>query len=114
MRRKKRKKKNRGRGMNYNSVFFYFFFCFFFFSIYRYGLLFFFFFQAEDGIRDLTVTGVQRVLFRSLLKARRTAGSGAPAWKISIRFPAKIGRASCRGKSGDLGGRRTVKKKIAV
>src|SRR6516165_10680203 len=25
----------------------------------------FFFFQAEDGIRDLTVTGVQRVLFRS-------------------------------------------------
>src|SRR2546430_3688697 len=24
-----------------------------------------FFFQAEDGIRDLTVTGVQRVLFRS-------------------------------------------------
>src|SRR2546430_6608767 len=28
--------------------------------------LVFFFFQAEDGIRDLTVTGVQRVLFRSL------------------------------------------------
>src|SRR6266478_6545345 len=27
--------------------------------------LFFFFFQAEDGIRDLTVTGVRRVLFRS-------------------------------------------------
>ena len=25
----------------------------------------FFFFQAEDGIRDGTVTGVQRVLFRS-------------------------------------------------
>src|SRR2546430_10419879 len=30
-------------------------------------VVFFFFFQAEDGIRDLTVTGVQRVLFRSLL-----------------------------------------------
>src|SRR5688572_31740184 len=30
-----------------------------------YIILFFFFFQAEDGIRDLTVTGVQRVLFRS-------------------------------------------------
>src|SRR3989440_8859653 len=29
--------------------------------------LFVFFFQAEDGIRDLIVTGVQRVLFRSLL-----------------------------------------------
>src|SRR5699024_11590642 len=26
---------------------------------------FFFFFQAEDGIRDRNVTGVQRVLFRS-------------------------------------------------
>src|SRR5438270_1680734 len=26
---------------------------------------FFFFFQAEDGIRDLTVTGFRRVLFRS-------------------------------------------------
>src|SRR3712207_5697781 len=28
-------------------------------------MLFFFFFQAEDGIRDIGVTGVQRVLFRS-------------------------------------------------
>src|SRR5438067_11864385 len=27
----------------------------------------FFFFQAEDGIRDRNVTGVQRVLFRSLV-----------------------------------------------
>jgi len=29
-------------------------------------LFFFFFFQAEDGIRDIGVTGVRRVLFRSL------------------------------------------------
>src|SRR5437763_2113834 len=29
------------------------------------SLIFFFFFQAEDGIRDTSVTGVQRVLFRS-------------------------------------------------
>src|SRR5258708_12334722 len=29
-------------------------------------MLFFFFFQAEDGIRDDLVTGVRRVLFRSL------------------------------------------------
>src|SRR6266516_6125091 len=28
-------------------------------------LFFFFFFQAEEGIRDRTVTGVQTVLFRS-------------------------------------------------
>src|SRR2546427_355441 len=32
---------------------------------------FFFFFQAEDGIRDLTVTGVQTLLFRSGFVVRR-------------------------------------------
>src|SRR5206468_8465185 len=31
--------------------------------------LFFFFFQAEDGIRDLIVTGFRRVLFRSPYRA---------------------------------------------
>src|SRR5687768_17733216 len=30
-------------------------------------LFFFFFFQAEDGIRDVAVTGVQTVLFRSAI-----------------------------------------------
>ena len=30
------------------------------------GFLFFFFFQAEDGIRDRDVTGVQTCAFRSL------------------------------------------------
>src|SRR2546430_6664796 len=34
------------------------FFCFVFFYLYAF-CVFFFFFQAEDGIRDLTVTGVQ-------------------------------------------------------
>src|SRR2546422_1671327 len=29
---------------------------------------FFFFFQAEDGIRDVAVTGVRRVLFRSAFR----------------------------------------------
>jgi len=29
--------------------------------------LFFFFFQAEDGIRDIGVTGVQTLLFRSYI-----------------------------------------------
>src|SRR5205085_9923941 len=37
------------------------------FSSVRNCILFFFFFQAEDGIRDLTVTGFRRVLFRSWL-----------------------------------------------
>src|SRR5207248_4423379 len=31
----------------------------FFFQVYLYNIIFFFFFQAEDGIRDRTVTGVQ-------------------------------------------------------
>src|SRR5256885_6928939 len=39
----------------------------------QYGILFFyfFFFQAEDGIRDYKVTGVQTVLFRSRGSGRR-------------------------------------------
>src|SRR2546427_1930297 len=40
-----------------------------------------FFFQAEDGIRDLTVTGVQTcalpILITKILAAKRAAGSGA-------------------------------------
>src|SRR5688572_32494909 len=39
--------------------------CFFVFMYYNSICLYFFFFQAEDGIRDLTVTGVQTLLFRS-------------------------------------------------
>src|SRR5437773_11049659 len=35
------------------------------------SIFFFFFFQAEDGIRDRDVTGVRRVLFRSLLRHPR-------------------------------------------
>src|SRR5207249_5578447 len=37
-------------------IFFFFFFFFFYFSFF---FFFFFFFQAEDGIRDRNVTGVQ-------------------------------------------------------
>src|SRR6266446_8074156 len=37
---------------------------FFIVRVHRHPLVFFFF-QAEDGIRDYKVTGVQRVLFRS-------------------------------------------------
>src|SRR5689334_19391831 len=45
---------------------------FMFFDIYLNLFFFFFFFQAEDGIRDGTVTGVQRVLFRSFEATSRT------------------------------------------
>src|SRR5438093_1464321 len=37
---------------------------------------FFFFFQAEDGIRDWSVTGVQSVLFRSIYMER--------AWELAF------------------------------
>ena len=39
--------------------FLFFFFCFFFFFLFFFFYFFFFFFQAEDGIRDTSVTGVQ-------------------------------------------------------
>ena len=44
-------------------------------------VLFFFFFQAEDGIRDRDVTGVQRVLFRS---AGKMSGSKPPEIKYTV------------------------------
>src|SRR5699024_3812639 len=41
---------------------------FYLFDIYLYR--FYFFFQAEDGIRDRNVTGVQSVLFRSISESK--------------------------------------------
>src|SRR3712207_9069161 len=122
---------------------------------------FFFFFQAEDGIRDIGVTGVQtcalpiwssgptdrrgpcvpsRILHagrgtRAGLRARRIGearacrlgfftpvaepapvfgpdGSARPVRAVSDSSRrSQIGRASCREKSVDLGGRRIIKKK---
>src|SRR5207249_6747181 len=40
-------------------------------------LIFFFFFQAEDGIRDRNVTGVRRVLFRSINVLRSASATRA-------------------------------------
>src|SRR5206468_5062658 len=41
---------------------------------------------AEDGIRDLIVTGVQRVLFRSLFEAARGQSPEHPvhAWRLIL------------------------------
>src|SRR5688572_32523933 len=68
-----------------------------------FGLLIhiFFFFQAEDGIRDLTVTGVQTCALP--IWSLPTARSGFGVWPTTD-FPrpgngwifTKIGRASCR------------------
>src|SRR2546427_9553478 len=43
-------------------------------------LCFFFFFQAEDGIRDLTVTGVQTCALPILGQCSRRARSASPSW----------------------------------
>src|SRR5256885_12265516 len=82
----------------------------------------YFFFQAEDGIRDYKVTGVQTC---ALPISRRTAAPGCPIWLEYIRclrgrarvpVPAAAvhwSRSEERrvGKSVDLGGRRIIKKK---
>src|SRR5256885_12672598 len=86
------------------------------------SMFFFFFFQAEDGIRDYKVTGVQTCALPILSRAAAAASfssarHGAPAahpsslsreakspgidfstnarWRSSF-FCAEIGRASCR------------------
>src|SRR2546430_3404845 len=46
-------------------------------------LFFFFFFQAEDGIRDLTVTGVQTCALPISLCLRKTSFTGAPAFALA-------------------------------
>src|SRR5256885_16277736 len=89
--------------------------------------MFFFFFQAEDGIRDYKVTGVQtcalpiwvpavldqdgRVLVEADVRAVRTPALLDGAHDDGLDDVAQIGRASCREKSVDLGGRRIIKKK---
>src|SRR5712664_4638954 len=68
-----------------------------------------FFFQAEDGIRDLIVTGVQTcALPISRRKSRRR-----PFFRHFSTCPNFAARSEERrvGKSVDLGGRRIIKKK---
>src|SRR2546422_11615105 len=99
-------------------------------------ILMFFFFQAEDGIRDVAVTGVRRVLFRSSLKPGDRCPHcqkgkvyhqaqpgvlvrvvGQAALKATVYELEKLRCNLCRseerrvGKSVDLGGRRIIKKK---
>src|SRR5256884_2024390 len=81
--------------------------------------VFFFFFQAEDGIRDVAVTGVQtcalpisRALARRMARARRARDAGRrPAGRPRRRAvdadpdPARRGRA----RAGNPGPRRAVR-----
>src|SRR5436309_6051651 len=74
------------------------------------GSYFFFFFQAEDGIRDFHVTGVQTcALPISRRRRRRSPGSRAGREWPSVRSSAGRGRGSGRGRGrggGRGGGRR--------
>src|SRR5437763_13483471 len=61
---------------------------------------FFFFFQAEDGIRDTSVTGVQTCalpIFQIVFNLLQTL-AGAGRKQVSCQTPVtqEIGRASCR------------------
>src|SRR5688500_20284312 len=78
--------------------------------------VFSFFFQAEDGIRDYKVTGVQTCALPisdddGLELERQGARLALVREQIARDPAAEIGRASCRGKSVDLGGRTSMKKK---
>src|SRR3979490_3552504 len=73
--------------------------------------LFFFFFQAEDGIRDKLVTGVQTCALpicsgHGGRGGRRTARHGR-----SVVVAPEIGRASCRERGEISGGAGLLKKK---
>src|SRR6266511_1571347 len=74
-----------------SDIYFNYFFCFSFKSLF----FFFFFFQAEDGIRDFHVTGVQTCALPISLSgaARSDARSAAPA-RRGCRWPA--GALPCR------------------
>src|SRR2546422_8645751 len=87
-------------------------------------MFYFFFFQAEDGIRDVAVTGVQTCALPissetwqlgdsivTLLVRHLSGPSGGAA--VALNPLAVAGRSEERrvGKSVDLGGRRIIKKK---
>src|SRR5690625_5932895 len=81
-----------------------------------------FFFQAEDGIRDGHVTGVQTCALPIYLRRTVSRVQGCQDTQRQRRdangeqiLPApKIGRASCRGKSVGLRRRLSLKKKWNV
>src|SRR5208337_5478407 len=104
-----------------------FVFCVFFFLRGGCAVGFFFFFQAEDGIRDTSVTGVQTcALPISPARSWEIRRGSRPAWKITaiarrFRRPSRGGWASpqdtvppwdtsactwpcpCRSRTGSLG-----------
>src|SRR5207248_4531027 len=69
---------------------------------------FFFFFQAEDGIRDRTVTGVQTCALP--ISVRRVVGAGIGSGRARLDVDAEIGllEVICGVARRGLGGRAEV------
>src|SRR5215475_15322060 len=85
---------------------------FFFFFQGKIVIFFFFFFQAEDGIRDFHVTGVQTCALPICPEISRPSPCSTLQRTPSPTRPHRRGRKSVvKGKSVDLGGRRIIKKK---
>src|SRR5438874_9991202 len=81
-------------------------------SVFRKYVYCIFFFQAEDGIRDLYVTGVQTcALPISMSIVCPSAGSSAALWRMTSTAACLRSEERRVGKSVDLGGRRIIKKK---
>src|SRR5260370_41890322 len=82
---------------------------------------YFFFFQAEDGIRDSSVTGVQTcalpISARHLLSKKKAIEKAIAELEVTRRDGETLAQLLRRseerreGKSVDLGGRRIIKKK---
>src|SRR5690606_40321645 len=72
-----------------------------FHMLYFYIIIFFFFFQAEDGIRDFHVTGVQTCALPIFLQMPEFVSDQQAAEKKEIQafiqFPKKIVRAHLEG-----------------
>src|SRR5258706_10483264 len=85
------------------------------------GVILFFFFQAEDGIRDWSVTGVQTCALPISAVVRAVRGLALLCslrlprlwrrWVAAIRPQRGDRKSVVEGKSVDLGGRRIIKKK---
>src|SRR2546429_6443806 len=77
----------------------------------------FFFFQAEDGIRDVAVTGVQTCalpiswLTKTTFLPSQAANRRSRPPLAMLELPCRRSEERRVGKSVDLGGRRIIKKK---
>src|SRR5256886_7538887 len=66
--------------------------------------VFFFFFQAEDGIRDLTVTGVQTCALPILFPRLRAGAGRRPGAAAAVRTDAAVFAGAARRRRLDAGG----------